>query len=562
MEEIIKIARECYNEAESNLKPLMDEMWTDQKYALGDQWKEADAQKLMDEGRPVLTINVLHKIIATISGMEKQNRADIRFFPIEGSDETLVAPWTKLVKWILSNAGSGIKRSYAFEDMLRTGIGYIVPEMRYDKDPINGDIYLTTESPFNILFDPHITEPTAEDAEYMIRHKRVVKSRLKLAYPHLRKDIDNLRTSGQERFVMNYQHIRNERDQYVNVVEFWRRDYEEKEFMIKDGMFVEFNGNSEMREYLKSDGMDFVKRSVPVIKLTIMADWELILYDGDHPHGVDMYPFIPIFCYFTPSHDSWELKVQGMVRQLRDIQNEKNKRRSQMLHQTNTATRSGWMFEEGAVEDLTVFEQSAGSGILIPYRYGKRPERIEPPRGDQAMIQAEQMNDQDLIMAGPNPDLLGYAEDKGAPGITVRLRQKQGVAYLQGVFDNHSLSNRHLAKYIQKLALENFGQAKIQRILGSEVILPQDFMERSREIRYDAAIDESFSSPTNRIAMLDSMKQMQQYGIPVPPQMFVDMWDLSPELKNKYSQMLQQANNQMMQQTAMKGGGPKQQAPV
>ena len=554
MEEIIQIARDCYNEAESNLKDLMTEMWTDTEYVLGNQWKEEDINKLIEEGRPPLTINVLHKIIATISGMEKQNRADIRFFPQEGSDEKIVYPWTQLVKWILSNAGADIKRSYAFEDMLRSGIGYIVPEVRYDKDPINGDIVLTTESPFNILFDPHITEPTGEDAEYMIRHKRVIKSRLKLAYPEMRKKIDDLATSGQERFVINKQDIRNERDQYVNVVEFWRREYEEKEFMIKDGMFVEFGGDSEMRDMLKSDGMDFIKRSVPTIKLTIIADWEIILYDGDHPHGVDMYPFIPIFCYFTPSYDKWELKIQGMARQLRDIQNEKNKRRSQMLHQTNTSTRGGWMFEEGAVEDLSTFEQSAGSGVVIQYRYGKKPDRIEPPRTDSGMIQAEQMNDNDLLMAGPNPDLLGYSNDKGAPGITVRLRQKQGVAYLQGVFDNHSESNKHLARYVQKLAMENFGQAKIQRILGSEVILPPDFMERSREIRYDATIDESFSSPTNRIAMLESMKQMQQYGIPVPPQMFVDMWDLSPELKKKYSDMLAQANQQEMQKTQMRGG--------
>jgi len=105
---------------------------------------------------------------------------------------------------------------------------------------------------------------------------------------------------------------------------------------------------------------------------------------------------------------------------------------------------------------------------------------------------------------------------------------------------------------------KNFGDEKIQRILGNEVLLPEEFQEVRRGVRYDAVVDETVNSPTYRMAALQALLQYQQYGGYVDPESIVDLADIPKSMKDKIMQRMMAMQQQAMaaEAGATPGGPP------
>jgi len=531
-----KELQECWSETYSAFNPFLMKMENDFKVTLGDQWSEADKKIVTERGQVPLNINIMKLVIDMLSGYQRQNRTDIKAFPIEGGDEHVADVYSKLIKFVIDYRNGANNISMAFDDTVIGGLGWIHPVIDYDHDFINGDITIKRDSPFRIMIDPYTTNPDLSNCDYILRHGLFSKSKLIRNYPKHKKDIKNLSKGAGRMFPYQTMSL-NDRGERLNVVEAWYWESAQR-IILYDVQTTQSRiwekGEKELAQAQEArpdlfEQIMVIKRDVPILKMLSVCEEELVLYDGVSPYGVNMYPFIPIFGYFFPSYADWSWKLQGVSRPLIDAQLEKNKRRSQMMYAALSMPTGGWKVEENSVDNMDVFKKAAGSSRVIEYRKGATPPaEIDPFMLPPALVQLEQLHTEDIksISAMEN---LGFSFQKGESGVAMRTKIRQGLTSYQNIFDNFSLSMRLLGNYIMALADKNYTEEKVARITGGRIPPESDFI-------YDCKVDEIASSPTYRMANFIQLSQLAEHGYPVPPSVLMSLADLPPEVKALWEQ--------------------------
>jgi hypothetical protein len=461
-------------QAEQAWSDNLEAVYEDNQFYLSQQWSAGDIAKAEKKNAPHLSINRIKKIVDLVLGIQMQNRAALGVLPIEGSDSLMAEVIGRTVKWVTKQFGFESKWSECVKDSAIGGLGWGFLDLSYDKDPISGDIILRKVSPFDILPDPDFTELDLSDCGYIIHHKKMDKKKLIALYPEYADEIKECSSATQRTsFFDRFRQVgQDQRDKQVEVIEYWHREWVKKNFTIDgNGNQKEWTGDKETLDaYVADKGISSVSMRVPVIKLAITAGDDVLIYDGESPLGIDDYPHVPLFAYYNSSFDDWAYKSQGVVRCLKDSQRETNKRRSQIMQAVLKMPLSGFAVEENSVDDNTVFKDSGGKGgFLLKYRRGFQPPLpLRPPEIPQSLIQLEQAFQQDMTQIGINPDLLGMMSESGSAGITVQLRQRQGLTALQEVYSNHQEAFRLLGNKVVKIILAQYKKEKIQRILGED----------------------------------------------------------------------------------------------
>lgn len=464
----------CYQEAKSAFVTLLEYMKEDHEMYMTKQWKDAELALLRSKNMPALQINIVKKQVDLMSGFERQNKTDIRVFPVEGGDEYTAEVLTKCIKWVMKDRSHEFTRSDCFKDALKGGLGWLHSYLDYSNDPVNGDIVIKKISPFSILPDPHFVERDLSDCSYIIFHKMLHRDKVAQMFPKYAKQIQNMKGNP-----WNTDGIRldtivpMDQGDYLQVVEYWHREFEKRPFLINamdPSDMMEWDGTEEDLQAMMEDDPSIIRvdKEVAVMKMACVVEMDLLVYNDYSPFGGKEYPFVPIFGFFESSYPTWDLKVQGVIRPLKDIQREKNKRRSNIMEAVMTQVSSGHFVEQNSVEDLGTLSQAGGAGKIVIYRPGKNPPTpIPPPQMPQALVQLEQMSDQDSYMVGANPDLMGALTERGAPGITIQLRQRQGQTALQEIFDSLSYASKMLGRLLVQY-ITGFSQTKIKRIMGDD----------------------------------------------------------------------------------------------
>jgi len=462
-------------EAESEWDRVYPVIKEDFDFYIGNQWDSALKGRLEKEGKPALSLNYIKKNVDVLSGFQRQNRTDSKVLPVEGSDEMMAEVLTTILKWVAQDQISEHVVSDAFKDSLICGIGWVAPIINYDKDVLNGDVLLRKISPFKMKIDPYTTMKDLSDCGYIIIDDMISKPKLRSMFPKFADRIKEMTavdpSTENSNGIEEYPSVTPRETEKLKFTEYWRREYEETHFASSEetGEIVKLNDAEEFKIASKDENIKVITRKVPVIRLSQVINDEEVVYDGDSPMKVDGYPFHPIFCFFTDVAEGWENKIIGMVRPLKDAQREKNKRRSQIMQAINTMAHSGWIGDKNAVDDISVLKRSSGAGHIIETNPGKNLTQIQPPQISSGLVQLEMMFKDDIMTIGSNPDMLGIMQDKGAAGVTIQLRQKQGMTSIQEAFDNLSFAFRMLNKQILEFILKHWTVDKIKRILGDDL---------------------------------------------------------------------------------------------
>jgi hypothetical protein len=542
IQDVHTLRGEAYEEWQDWLREAED----DYKVHLGDQWDAATAAKLRKQNRPVLSLNTTKNHVDLITGYEKQNRSDVRIYPVEDSDQELADLYTEIIKWLMVERGNEYAVSQAFENAAICGLGWIHPRVVYDEDFIDGDIILDSESPFRIMADPDFTKLDLSDCGYIFRHAYLSKHAAGSLYPEFAKELKKLGGGSVDQFYI--QKPSGKSKSHISIIEKWYREHEKQTLIINmstrkvdifDGTKKELARIKKIIKMVQDTAevhpdyedfryLEIIERRLPRIKLLTVAENDLVLYDDYHPQGVNKYPFIPIVGTYIPAFNDWTWKLQGIVRSLKDSQKEKNKRRSQILGSVLKLTWSGYFYKAGSVKNPKDLEQS-GEGKNIEVQDGYDfPQRIEMPEMPAALIKLEELHGADMKEIGLNPDLLGLMQEASPAGITLQLRQKQGLVRVQNIFDNLSFAKKQLGKYLIEL-VNTFSADKIQRITGKPI--PMNFEEIKESSRFDTIVDENVNSPTYRMANFMTVMQMIEAGFPISPDVAVKMSELPKEYK-------------------------------
>ena len=426
-----------------------DQRWRDQaredvEFYCSKQWNESTKRKLEEAGRPVITDNRLKPLINLLSGYQRLNRYDADFQPRTSDDVDLCTVRKGLTKYIADQCDYGTQESLMFMDGIICGRGWLEVYYDIDYETLEGEAQIRRVSPFDIFVDPESREPDYSDARYLCRAKWTDKDELKAIYPEHADDLEAMTAEYDEDERHEYTGIeplwyqRNTRK--IRMVEHWRKEtYQQQYYLVGNGDYVKKEKLT--TEHIVAGIVKPVTLPATKVIVTIFAE-KVLLEEKDSPYEHGEFPFVPYLVYYLGEDDI----PAGVIRDLKDLQREINKRRSQSINILNTQMNSGMIYEQGAI-DKTQKENfkklGTTPGVMLEVMPGglQRIKMIDPapaPAGEIQMLQetVQAMKDE----SGVNESMLGSDIPSGTSGKAIELRQKAAITHIGGLFDNQRRS--------------------------------------------------------------------------------------------------------------------------
>lgn len=469
----------------------------DFKFVQGKQWKDEDVETLRKQGVKALSINKLKPIIKLITGIERQSKSDFIAFP-EGEEDSLTGnAVTRLMKNVSKQSNVQLHFSNQFKNGSIGGISYLEPYIDYSFDLINGEMKFKTVSGTDVFPDPDGQEYDLSDHKFVIKvSKDLSKEDLQMLFPEEEKKIerivegkislDSLQDIEEHLQKLDYRPLsEGDTDSHevksntYDLIDYYYKDLTDKYFVVsKQQGFVKEAPSKEEAESVASELPDgqVIRKKVPVIKLYQVVGSEVFFDDVSWSYP--LYKFYPIFPYFaellTENIGSKELSIQGVVRSIKDLQEEFNKRRTQELRHLNSSANSGFVIEDGQLspdeeENLRSFGSSPGV-VIKRKKNSANLERISPMPLSQGHAQLASENSEDLKEAsGVNPDLLA-SSSQSQSGRAILLKQRQGLVMMQEMLDNFATTKKLVGKFILSHLQEVYTVESAMKVLGDSFI--------------------------------------------------------------------------------------------
>lgn len=493
----------------------------DNRFKIGDQtlWNDVYGNLPAFRKRQ-FNFNRIRRIINMITGHQRQHRLSTVITPIENGDNETADQLTKTMMWVMNHDNMLETISDAFEGALTTGMNLLSVWMDYRQDPISGNIKLDNCSYNEYLIDPFFKKPDLSDCRFIWTRKWLNKRELKSLFPQREKDIDSMYARGWRdgKFQFQPESYNYAMQDLLTYDEFYYLDYRTRKMLVdtQTGGTLEWNGTEhDLNSYLRSFPMvTAVDQIVPTVKLAVQINGRTF-YHGPNPMGIDMYPFVPVFCYYEPQTPYFPNRIQGIVRGLRDAQYLYNRRKIIELDILESQINSGIKFKEDSlVNPKDAFLTGQGRSLALKKDASMDDvQQILPPQIPPSMIQLSEILGREIQeISGVSEELLGMAQDD-MPGILSMLRQGAALTTLQKPFDQLNLAQKLLGKITLELIQKNFTPGKVQRILKEEPT-PEFYSKAFAE--YDIVVEEGLNTSTQRQMQFKQLIDLQQLGINIP----------------------------------------------
>ena len=501
-----------------------------------------------------------------ICGRQRQNRKSTITVPFQDNSDALADDYNKVIKWSENRDGFQEYLSESFEGACDTGMGLLHLYPDYTLDPISGDLFTDNVAWNNFLIDSNWRKQDLTDCNGIWRRRWVTKNGAKSLLPGYAKEIDKMHPEGIKdgRFPLQAELINLNVSQLMPYDEYHYRDFREATIILdpKTGEAAEWEEDEEDAEDMLNQVMRqqpwlvVTKKQVPTVKLSI-AIGNKEVYNGTNLLNIDSYPFVPTVTYHNPDLQSYQWRLMGVVRNLRDSQYLYNMRKVIELDILQSQINSGWIYKVDRVVDPKAFRQS-GQGFLIPVKAGDEPieasmKRIDPPAIPQSMIELSRSLADDITkISGVNEELLGSAQDDKS-GILSMLRQGAGLTTLQTIFDKLDYTQRLFGQIRLQAIRKNFSKGKVAAILGHE---PDPRFFTSHSLKYSIAVEEGNYSATQRQTELQQLLHFKELGMPIANKSILNAAFITNkkqvisdmEEESKAQQQQQQQESQMQQQ--------------
>ena len=536
-------------------------------YTGSKQWTDAEKLKLESEGRPPLVFNLIFGKVNVVSGVEQQIRSGFRAIPIGVEDEELAKLATHLLYYEDYNKKLQKVFSRAFKTALICGRAWVDVSVEQQMGELTMTNKVKNESVYNVYSDPDGKEFDLSDSRYLARFKWLSTPQLKMLYPDLfmNKSTEEIhkmlnfspdpryKTRAVE-YVNDYPtnpnisdwtaYIDNERrrakiiELYTKKVEYqWyimgldgnmipaknRRDAEEKAVQLNQQA-------SEMQQQQGQTPQEMftvVKTPENKIYQDVFSGNMLLRREEILPYKHQQFPIVPIYAYLEDTGE--KIENFGIVKNLIDPQDEKNKRHSQFTDILNRAPKGGGFYQQSAV-DAEQIQNLSSPGTWVGVR-GAIKDKILPSNanyigilGHYQWLESSAEDDAKEI-SGINDSLVGIPTSSRESGVAAQQRIQQGVTSLQELFDNLNTGKKLVINQLLSNIQQFYDPNKIKRIVGvvnrdnpDDTIqaIPQ-LIESFYNIKYDIAVDEGETSPTARIAAVQSATELLQYAQAMPP---------------------------------------------
>lgn len=527
----------------------------------GDNWTNLERTKLERQNRMVLELNKIRRVVNLYSGYERENRTQTVTAPVEGSDEVTADLFSNVMYYVYDKGNADYIFSEAFEHALKTGLAIVGIYMDYSKDKVNGDIKFYWK-PFNaLMLDPYFTKRDLSDCDQASTRDLLSKEQVKSMLPWIDpEEIDRIPTGIRDN---KYQYLgiyRQYNSTYiakhlVTYDQYWKRVVKPQKYLVDQdtGVSEEWFGTraeeKQLKETLKeTPSVRLITTHKRTVELNIIVGGQL-LYTGPDPTGVDNFPFMPVLLYHEPLIDTYELKIQGLVRSIRDAQRQYNRRHSQIIDLMESIINTGWITKNGSVLDPTMLMQAGqGRQIVVNEGYDVNADvrEISPPNIPPGYLQYQDIIDKNIMeIPGASDELLGLSStgDSQVSGKLAEVRSSNGLKGNRGIFDNLEQTKKYVGSLVLECIQKNYQPGKIQRITGQQ---PTEEFFSGQFGEYDCAIKQAVKTATQREAYYYQLLQLVSLGAPIP---WEDIMEAAPlqgktQLIEKMAQAAEQAQVQ------------------
>lgn len=518
----------------------------DEDYYDNIQWTADDAAALNDRGQKPMVYNVMAQSINWIIGSEKRGRTDFKILPRGKEDAKPAESKTKYLKYLSDVNRTPFHRSRAFEDAVKVGIGWIECGVQDEDD--GEPIYDRYENWRNMLFDSASTEIDGSDMRYQFRSRWVDEDIALALFPDrqdaVRRGVTNVGYFGMSSLMDGDEAMdQAEDDRMLNgsttlaVTTTRRRRLRLIEASYRLPQKVKkmqggaFNGQPfDEKDPRHADEIQ-MGRAVVIDKVMMRTRCAIMtvcdmLYDAESIYRHNRHKFIPIWGY-RRGRDGLPY---GVIRGLRDIQDDINKRASKALYILST---NKTVMDKGAVDDLEEFAEEVArpDGIII-----KNPGKELVMNADRELAPAHldlmSRNIQMIQQVGGVTDELLGRTTNAVSGVAVEKRQEQGSLATSKLFDNLRLAVQMQGEIELSLVEQFVTEQKEFRITNQrgtpEFVtmndgLPENDITRTKA---DFVISEADWRATMRQA---ATAQLTEMLVKMPPQVGLMVLDLLVE---------------------------------
>jgi hypothetical protein len=428
----------------------------DAAYYDNDQWTAEEKAILSERGQAALVYNVVATTCNWVIGSEKRGRTDFKILPRGKEDAKPAESKTKFLKYLSDVNRDPFVRSSAFEDQIKVGVGWLETGAQDDDDA--EQIYHRHEPWRNMLWDSADRSLDGKGMRYLSRSRWVDEDMAKGYFPErhaaIKSSITDTVGAGSFDMLdgdMAMDVAEDQREQGIGsssdtqhrrrrlrLIEMWYRMPE----MVDTLNGGELHGqpydhdNPKHRESIAL-GMSRTHRKFGLAVRVAVFTTSALLYDGPSPYKHKRFPFTPVWGYRRDDNGL----PYGMIRNLRPIQDDINKRASKALAilssnkviMDDDALPDTWTMDDFADEVAkpnAILVKRRGSEIILDVDRELAPAHLSLMERGISMIQQ---------VGGVTDEQMGKSTN-ATSGKAILARQEQGSMATAKLFDNLRLA--------------------------------------------------------------------------------------------------------------------------
>lgn len=487
----------------------------------GRQWTEEDIAKMKEQERPYVTFNLSGKYMDAVTGLQINNRQDIRYFPRELGDAKPNELLTGAVSWCRDQCQMIDEETDAFYDAVLTGMGCMEGYLDRDLDP-GGVAAGRRVDPLEMLPDPAARQRNLSDARYIIRERLMDHDEYQELFGDYADDYsddavitedlsnstdedtglqvipsphdygDSTGSTGERQTkgkcpVQNYQYWTREKRVLVAAP-----GMEERELTMEE--YAEQKSNIDQ---LIAQGMQLK------VNVTMKRCYYSAYFSKGKMGPFGKSPYQKGFTYqmITGKRDRNKMCWYGLGRAMVDSQRWTNKFFSSILYTLMTNAKGGIMAEENAFKDARKAEDEWANPNSITWlksgalsgdkpRIMPKPAAAYPTGLDRLMEFAMQSFPE---TTGINAEILGLV-DREQAGVVEQQRKQSAMAVISWAFDAMRRYYRSMGTMMATYVIEYMPEGMIVKIEGQGAAQFVPLIKSQLSVDFDVIADEAPTS--------------------------------------------------------------------
>lgn len=540
----------------------------------GRQWDPTDETQLRDENRPVVTFNIAGKYMDAVTGLQINNRQDIRYYPREPGDAAVNELLTGAVAFGRDLCDQADEETDAFYDATLTGMGWMEGYFDRDLEPTGVPAGVRVD-PLEMFPDPNARKRNLQDMRYCIRVKFVDKD-----------EYDEL-TGDDEEYQDNRDlaELSAEEDDVLSIIEepqdylspgsadtrrrsrkpvahyqFWRR--EPATLVMAEGFGQTVMSAKEWQFY--EPLLQRARRPYKATPLRRKRYYRAVIVGG-RVKSVELSPWQEGFTWhaITGKRDRNEATWYGIGRSILDPQKWVNKFFSTILYALMTNAKGGLMAEENTFKDPRKAEADWANpssivwlkeGAISKGKVQTKPDAKYPEGLDRLLEFSMAMLPQ---TSGLNLELLGLA-DRVQAGVVEAQRKQSAMSIIAWAFDGMRRYYRSMGRQQASYVRDYMPEGTLILINGEQGQQYIPLIKSRISMLYDVIVDEAPTSVNMKervwLVLQSLIPQLLQAGMAIPKEV-LDYSPLPADLAQKWKQALepdpqkQKIDEQMLRST-------------